>query len=166
TEHDGLGEDPGDQELPVVDTSGNGDRTAEHVGEEQHEHDRGEQDPDDHLGHPLHLDQVALGDDEAVGHGPAQSVHRVTSCVCFSSTEEPLLLDSVLCPVRARNTSSSVGRRSPTSRTVTWVPSRPRSTSIKTPLPPETGAVTVRVCSSTMISPTATVVRVSRASER
>jgi hypothetical protein len=66
-EDDGLGEDAGDQELLVVDVAGRVDGAAEHVGEEQHEHDRADQDEHQDVGHPLDLDQVALGDDPPVG---------------------------------------------------------------------------------------------------
>ena len=40
TEQHGLGEDPGDHELLVVAVAGHGDRAAEHVHEQHHEHDR------------------------------------------------------------------------------------------------------------------------------
>ena len=39
-EQHGLGEDPGDHELLVVAVAGHGDRAAEHVHEQHHEHDR------------------------------------------------------------------------------------------------------------------------------
>ena len=70
-----LREDPGQQELRVADVARHVDRAAEHVAEQQHEHDRRQRREDDQVGHPLDLDQVAPGDRQAVGDGrrPARS---------------------------------------------------------------------------------------------
>ena len=127
-EHHGLHHDPGQQELPVV-RAGDRDRPAEHEGEQQHEHHRLHGDVEQHLRHPLDVDQVApdhgrrglrqgrRGDRRAAAR-PAggrrrglRGRHWSTSAVSFWSWP------SARCPVRCRNTSSRLGRLSPRSST-------------------------------------------------
>ena len=62
---------PGHQELAVVHAVDR-DRAAEHVREQQHEHDRRQGREDQQVGDPLDLDEVALGDDRAVAEGLGQ----------------------------------------------------------------------------------------------
>ena len=66
-EDHGLGEDAGDQELAVELGVAAGDRPAEHVREEQHEHDRRQRGEHQQVRNPLDLDEVAFGDDQSVG---------------------------------------------------------------------------------------------------
>src|SRR5262249_27482497 len=73
-ERHGLGEDPGHQVLAVVDP-GYLDGAPEHVGEQQHEHDRLDGGEDQQVGYPLDLDQVALGDHPAVGGHEHHAAH-------------------------------------------------------------------------------------------
>ncbi len=121
-EGDGLGEDPRDEELLVV-AALHVDRPTEDVGEQQHEHDRLQRREDQQVGHPLDLDEVALGDDQAVAHR-RQRAHRATT---LSSSLSGWA--SAAWPVRLRNTSSRVGRRRPTSDTATPAASSRRSAS-------------------------------------
>src|SRR5205814_808272 len=114
----GLGEDPGHQVFAVV-HPGKFDRAPEHVREQQHEHDRLDGAEDQQVGYPLDLDQVALGDDPAVGHREYEHAHA------------PLLSSSlVVRPVNWRNTSSSVGRRTPMSATLISAVSSWRTASV------------------------------------
>ncbi len=103
---------PGDQELAVARASpGRVDRAAEDVGEQQHEHDRRQRREHQQVGHPLDLDQVALGDDQAVGHGRGRrSSASISSAV--HGAPASFGVSSAACPVSVRNTSSRVGRRS------------------------------------------------------
>ena len=107
-EHDGLGEDAGHQELVVRAgaSSREGDRAAEDDGEEQHEHDRLEDREDRQLRDARDALEVAPGDDEPVAERACR-VMRMPLLRRLSSTEA--------WPVRARKTSSRVGRRRPMS---------------------------------------------------
>ena len=105
-EGDVLDDDPRDQEVDVR-VPRRGDRAAEDVDEEQHEHHRLHGEGDQQVGRPRQAHQVALGDHERVGH---QSPHAAfSSCSSLSA--------SAAWPVSDRNTSSRVGRRSPRSST-------------------------------------------------
>ena len=75
-EGDVLHDDPGDQEVDVV-VARRADRPAEHVGEQQHEHDRLDRGADQQVGRAREAHEVALGDDERVGDDPAP--HAATS---------------------------------------------------------------------------------------
>src|SRR5262249_51994035 len=144
-EDHGLRENPRDQELAVAHAR-DVDRAAEHVDEQQDEHDRRERGEDQQVGHPLDLDQVALGDDSAVAEG-LEGVHSPLP----PSFVAPFW--SAARPVNVRNTSSSVGRRRATSCTAMPAASSPRSALISDSAPPVTGAVTRRLCSSTAPPP-------------
>ena len=80
----GLGEHAGHQELLVVAAAGDDDPAAEDVGEQQHEDDREDQAPDDHLGLADPLGDVALGDDRpgrrAERPQSESRAHAATSC--------------------------------------------------------------------------------------
>ena len=71
-EGDVLDDDPGDQEVRVV-VAGDVDRAAEHVAEQQHEHDRLDRECEQQLGRARQADQVPLGDHRGVGDGPSQA---------------------------------------------------------------------------------------------
>src|ERR671918_471675 len=72
-EHDRLGEDATHQELAVVTAAGHVDGAAEHVGEQQREHDRLNRGVAQLLGLALHVDQPAPGDDRGVvQHAPGR----------------------------------------------------------------------------------------------
>src|SRR5690606_29619985 len=173
-EDHGLAEDARDQELAVAAfQAGHVDRGAEHVGEQQHEHDRRERGEDQHVWHALDLDDIAFGDGHAVGdeHGePARQTgfgaidrggsrtHRAAPSVFSAGRAASAAVSesrSASWPVRVRNTSSSDGRRSPTS----WIctPAAPSSPMASTracePLP--TGTTSRRSEGSRWMSPSA-----------
>ena len=100
-EGDVLDDDPRDQEVHVL-VARRGDRAAEDVDEEQHEHDRLHREGEQQVGRARQAHQVALGDDQGVGD---QSPHAA----CSSSSSAL----SAAWPVSARNTSSSVGPAQP-----------------------------------------------------
>ena len=116
-EGDVLDDDPRDQEVDVAE-AGRLDRAAEHVAEQQHEHDRLDREREQQLGRARQPDQVALGDDQRVGRRGAS---RGRSSASSSSAS------SAAWPVSARNTSSSVGRRSARSSTPTPASLEPRA---------------------------------------
>src|SRR5581483_7253553 len=97
------------------------DRPAEHVPEQQHEHDRLHGEGHEQLRLPRDPHQVALGDHE--------SVDEEASHAACSSSDWSL----AAWTVRVRNTSSSVGRRSATSSTPT--PASPSGSTASTTLP-------------------------------
>src|SRR5690606_17737622 len=179
TEQHRLGEDPRDEELAVA-RAGHVDRVAEHVREQQHEHDRRQQHEHQHLWDAGDLDDVALGDDRRVGRHHVDRVHDNTPsasvldpgvdplCGAVPPTGSPAptrspasrsspspspSVDSARCPVRERNTSSSVGRRNPTSLTPTEQSPSCRSTGMRVVAPPEIGATSRRDVTSTSTSP-------------
>lgn len=106
-ERDVLDDDPRDQEVGIGAVAG-ADRAAEHVAEQQHEHDRLHGERQQQVGRARQPHQVALGDDHRVGH---QAAHQSASSSGAGS--------SATCPVSVRNTSSSVGWRSARSLTPT-----------------------------------------------
>src|SRR5918996_1525543 len=162
-EDDRLGEDPGHEELPVGHT-GDLDHRAEHVTEQEHEHDRRHRDPHEDLGHPGDLDEVAPPDDDAVLQGECYRAHltaslSTSSSIALSASASagapfPVATSSAWWPVRVKNTSSSVGRRSPTSTTLMLASARWLSTPLNTSTPPDTAAVSLRDWVSTWTSPT------------
>ena len=98
------------------------DRAAEHEREQQHEHDRLQDREDRQLGDARDALEVAPADDQAVGDGrrqaPSPSGWRLESPSCrpprrlVAAPSSAARSGSATCPVRLRNTSSSVGRRS------------------------------------------------------
>ncbi len=107
-EGDRLDDDARDEEVHVV-VARRLDRAAEDVDEQQHEHDRLDREADQQVGLARDAQQVALA------RGPAcrrpRSPGRSRRAPPFSSSSAR----SAAWPVRARKTSSSVGRRSATS---------------------------------------------------
>ena len=95
---------------------------------------------------PLRAGRARRG---AVGNGG----HRFASASAASASDFSSRSSSVRWPVRVRNTSSRVGRRSATSCRCTPAASRRRRASVRTAAPPVTGAVSRRVCSSTSTAP-------------
>src|SRR5439155_5907724 len=127
-ERDGLGEDAGHQVFAVAGPVYL-DRAAEHVGEQQHEHDRLDGGEDQQVGYPLDLRKVALGDDPPVDRGVSQRAHAFTSSV-------------TRCPVSCRNTSSRVGRRTSMSASSISAVSSWRTASVRATTRPLTGTAT------------------------
>ena len=133
-EHHGLGEDARHEVLHVgvVGHPRDLDRAAEHVDEQQHEHDRLDGGEDQQLGVAGHGPQVAhrLGPavapepDGPLGHvGPVEvgagqrHIGRGHQAAPLSSVGDRRRLPRRAWPVSCRNTSSSVGRRATTSTT-------------------------------------------------
>src|SRR5205814_1535682 len=129
-------EDPGHQVLLVVHPR-DLDGPAEHVREQQHEHDGLDRREDQQIGDPLDLDQIALRHDPAVVQRRGDQGH------CSSSVPT----DS---PVNFRNTSSSVARWMPRSTGSIPATSSCRTTSMSAPAPPLTGPLTRRASTSTV----------------
>src|SRR6185312_2670979 len=90
----------GDQEVDIA-VAGGGDRAAEHVGEEQHEHDRLHGEGEQQVGRADDAHEVALGEHHGVGDGTAKAAHHSPSASGSSAA----------WPVSLRKTSSRVGRR-------------------------------------------------------
>src|SRR5207302_1937987 len=132
-EYHRLDHDPGHQEVDVVHPRRQGplDGPAEHVGEQEHEHHRLHGREHDEVGHPQVLDEVAPGDGHGVGRGQGGCGHAACPAV-----------GSATRPVRARNTSSSVGLC--TLRSASSIPSRSRrrTTSTTTEASPRTVTAT------------------------
>ena len=165
-----LGEDPGDEELAVGAGSTcparQRDRPAEHVGEQQDEHDRADDRADQQVGDPLDLDEVAPGDGPAVaerleragGTGPLAGrrqpgpggVGGAVRCSCGGSSG---LL--VLGRVAGEGEEHVVEGGAPDAGVEHLDPGGVEGAQGVDELltPPLTGAVRVRVCSSTPTSP-------------
>ena len=126
-ERDRLAHDPGQQPLAVAAVDARDrDRAAEDEREQQHEHHRLDGDVQQHLGHPLDVDQVAPDDRQRLaragavapdlraldargrrGRGaPRRSRVQLRWIVVGSAS-------SARWPVRCRNTSSRLGRLQP-----------------------------------------------------
>ena len=116
-------------------------------------------------GHPLDLDQVALGDDERRRLTARGGAHRRRLLRRLRGARRRL---GGMWPVRVRKTSSRVGRRSPTSSTAD--PLRRRAGAARRRAPRRrrtTGTSSDRACcSSTVTSPTASRPSSSRAAAR
>ncbi len=110
-EGDVLDHDARDQEVRVaVEHRRHGDRAAEHVDEQQHEHDRLDRERGQNVRLADDPDQVALGENERVGKRS-----RSLLFLLFS----PWPSCSAAWPVSEMKTSSSVGRRTAMSSTST-----------------------------------------------
>ena len=119
-EHDRLGEDPAHQELPVAAAAGHADRAAEHVGEQQHEHDR----LDRRVGSASGWRRMCSRPRRAIDPRVASASRRGRSAMSgaargrrSSRRLRGLRLGDRAAPVSVRNTSSSVGWRRPRSST-------------------------------------------------
>src|SRR5215467_8091777 len=157
-----LPDDPWQQELDIRRPLDR-DRTAEDIAEQQHE-DNGLDDAEENVGgHAVPDDEVAPGNRERIDRGPSRAgsevwrarrgLRRCDGCheaLRFWSAagagawrrlrrlRPGWPSSSVACPVRARKTSSSDGRRSASPRVTTPAASRPRTASISAsdPRPP------------------------------
>src|SRR5687768_13703256 len=75
------------------------------------------------VGHPPDLDDVAPGDRDPVIDGHLNGIHRLLPSTSIDSSPASAVWPaSASRPVRARNTSSRLGRRRPTSLTATPSP--------------------------------------------
>src|SRR5918997_4519087 len=148
-EHHGHGEHPRHEELAVVPATQRR-RPAQQVAEHQEHHNREQQPDDDHEGLSVPVDDVAAGDGPGVGQRPAQPVRGGSRYAWVRSTHAASSFSAALarCPVRRRNTSSSVGPRSPTSSARRPAPSTPRITSVRPATRSPTGALIRRAAAS------------------
>src|SRR4029079_5635243 len=135
-EGDRLDDDPRHQEVDVLEARGL-DRAAEDEHEQQHEHDGLDRVGDQEVGLARDPGQVALGQDERVGGGHRKRAHAATSSVGWASGSS-----SAAWPVRARKTSSRVGRRIEMSSIPTSTSSRRRTAAAIAPLRGRTGTRT------------------------
>src|SRR5579884_784498 len=112
-EGDGLHEDAGHHVVDVVE-AGDLDGPAEHVAEQQHEHDRLHRQEEQRLRRSGVADQVALGDGQSVDQGPHHAAAPPGRPQRRQGDGGGRAHDtsSALRPVRARNTSSRLGSRS------------------------------------------------------
>ena len=118
-ERDRLDDDARHQEVDVVEAAAV-DRAAEHVDEQQREHDRLDRVGDQQVGLARDPLEVAAREHDGVGHGQGERAHARASSGISSSV---LGSTAAARPVSEMKTSSSVGRRStmssmPTSRAV------------------------------------------------
>src|SRR5207302_1022273 len=131
-ERDVLDDDAWDQEVDVG-VSRCRDRTAEHVPEQQHEHDRLDRECKQQLGSAWQADQIALGDDHGVRHEARQEAWSSNDPPSPEASPSPLG-SSAAWPVSDMNTSSSVGRRTTRSSTPTPASLSRRTASMMLPL--------------------------------
>ena len=80
TEQHRLHENAGHHVVDVGHAAGDGDGAAEHVAEQQDEHDGLQRREEQCLGDARDGEQVAPGDGDGVGHRPAQAVPRGGGC--------------------------------------------------------------------------------------